>query len=105
MPFATILLVGLTMVREKLNLGLGQLRHGSNATGPAFGKRFKKEGILGICLNMNKGTLSFSLNGENMGVAYQDEKLKSGTYFPAVSLLHCAGCKIRGGVAVPSYFK
>lgn len=22
--------------------GLGQLRHGSNATGPAYGKRFKK---------------------------------------------------------------
>jgi hypothetical protein len=23
-------------------LGLAQLRHGSNATGPAYGKRFKK---------------------------------------------------------------
>lgn len=32
--------------------GLGQLRHNSNASGPAYGKRFKKEGILGCCLNM-----------------------------------------------------
>ena len=54
---------------------------------------------------MDKGTLSFALNGEFMGLAYQDEKLKTGKYFPAVSLLHCAGCKIRGGMQVPPYFK
>lgn len=47
-----------------------QLRHNSNATGPAFGKRFKRDGVLGVCLNMNNGTLKFSLNGELMGVAY-----------------------------------
>jgi E3 ubiquitin-protein ligase NRDP1 len=35
--------------------GLAQLRHNSNASGAAFGKRFKKEGILGVCLDMNKG--------------------------------------------------
>jgi E3 ubiquitin-protein ligase NRDP1 len=51
------------MVFYQLILGLGQLRHGSNATGPSYGKRFKKEGVLGVCLNMNNGTLSFSLNG------------------------------------------
>lgn len=39
-----------------------------------------------------------------MGVAYQDVRLRSGTYYPAVSLLHTAGCKIRGGIPVPSYF-
>lgn len=53
---------------------------------------------------MDKGTLSFALNGEFMGIAYQDEALKTGIYYPAVSLLHCAGCKIRGGLPVPSYF-
>ena len=84
---------------------MGQLRHGSNASGPSYGKRFKKEGILGVCLNMNNGTLSFALNGEYFGVAYKDNKLKSGTYYPAVSLLHCAGCKIRAGMKVPEYFK
>lgn len=43
--------------------GLAQLRHGSNATGTNFGKRFKKNGILGVYLNMNLGELHFSLNG------------------------------------------
>ena len=53
---------------------------------------------------MNKGTLSFALNGDFMGVAFTDQRLKNGKYFPAVSLLHCAGCKVRGGIPVPSYF-
>lgn len=84
--------------------GLGQLRHNSNASGPQFGKRFKKEGVLGIYLNMNKGTLSFALNKEYFGVAFTDEKLKKGPIYPAVSLLHQAGCTIKSGVPTPAYF-
>lgn len=76
--------------------GLGQLRHHSNASGPQYGKRFKKDGILGVYLNMNKGTLAFSLNGDPMGVAYTDSGLTKGPIYPAVSLLHCAGCIIKG---------
>ena len=55
---------------------MGQLRNGSNASGASYGKKFKKEGVLGVCLNMNTGSLSFSLNGENMGVAFTSDKLK-----------------------------
>jgi hypothetical protein len=40
-----------------------------------------------------------------MGVAFTDPKLKVGPIYPAVSLLHCAGCKIRHGMSVPSYLK
>lgn len=105
MLFAIIHLDLLIMVHYWINSGLGQLRHNSNASGPSYGKRFKKEGILGVCLNMNTGTLSFALDGFYFGVAFRDNKLKSGCYYPAVSLLHCAGCKIRGGIPVPSYFK
>jgi hypothetical protein len=83
--------------------GLAQLRHNSNASGSQYGKRFKKEGVLGVCLNMNKGTLSFALNGENMGVAFNTEALKKGPIYPAVSLLHCAGCKIKSA-AIPEFF-
>jgi hypothetical protein len=46
---------------------------------------------------MNKGTLSFALDGVSMGVAFTSDGLKKGTIYPAVSLLHCAGCKIRIG--------
>lgn len=37
--------------------GLAQLRNGSNATGQVYGRRFKKEGTLGVCLNMQLGSL------------------------------------------------
>ena len=85
--------------------GLGQLRHGSNASGPQYGKRFKKEGVLGIYLNMDRGILAFSLNGINMGVAYTDPGLTSGPIYPAVSLLHCAGCVIKGELPIPAQFQ
>lgn len=84
--------------------GLGQLRHGSNANGNSYGKKFKKEGVLGVCLDMTKGTLSFALNGEFMGVAFQAPALKNGPIYPAVSLLHNAGCQIVSGKPVPKYF-
>jgi E3 ubiquitin-protein ligase NRDP1 len=85
--------------------GLGQLRHNSNASGPQYGKRMKKEGVLGIFLNMDKGQLSFSLNGENLGVAFTHDGLKKGPIYPAVALLHCAGCTIKGELPIPSIFK
>jgi len=84
--------------------GLGQLRHGSNSLGSGYGKKFKKEGVLGICLDMNKGTLSFGLNGESWGEGYKDDALKKGPIFAAVALLHQAGCKLESGKPVPSYF-
>ena len=50
--------------------GMGQLRHMNNAVGAQYGKAFKKTGILGVCLNMERGELSFSLDGDSFGVAY-----------------------------------
>jgi hypothetical protein len=48
------------------------LRHANNSIGQPYGKPFKKKGILGVLLNMDLGTLSFSLDGEFMGVAFED---------------------------------
>jgi E3 ubiquitin-protein ligase NRDP1 len=84
--------------------GLGQLRHYSNSSGPSYGKKFKNNGVLGVYLDMNKGSLSFALNGEYFGEAYKSEALKKGPIWPAVSLLHQAGFKLETGKPVPSYF-
>ena len=84
--------------------GLGQLRHNSNAVGKSYGKMFKRRGILGVCLNMNNGTLSFALDGEFMGVAFEDPQLKKGPIYAAISLLHIAGCTLISGLEKPHYF-
>jgi E3 ubiquitin-protein ligase NRDP1 len=54
---------------------------------------------------MNKGTLSFSLNGEYMGVAFQDNILMKGPIYPAVALLHCAGCSLDTTKPIPQNMK
>jgi hypothetical protein len=83
---------------------VGQLRHNSNSNGQKFGKVFKRQGVLGVFLNMNKGTLAFALDGQYFGVAFDDEKLKEGPLYPAVSLLHNAGCVLVSGKLPPPYF-
>jgi len=47
----------------------------------------KDKECLGVFLNMNKGTLAFALDGQYFGVAFDDEGLKRGPLYPAVSLL------------------
>jgi E3 ubiquitin-protein ligase NRDP1 len=85
--------------------GVGQLRHDNNAGGENYGKKFKKYGTLGVFLDMNKGIISFSLDKEYFGIAYQSEELKTGPLYPAVSLLHVGGCTLQCGIpAKPCFF-
>eukprot|EP01017_Pseudomicrothorax_dubius_P048086 TRINITY_DN8699_c0_g1_i2.p2 TRINITY_DN8699_c0_g1~~TRINITY_DN8699_c0_g1_i2.p2 ORF type:complete len:129 (-),score=19.97 TRINITY_DN8699_c0_g1_i2:188-574(-) len=84
--------------------GIGQLRHGSNAQGPAYGEKFKNDGVLGVFLDMGKGTLSFSFNGVSYGVAFENEMLKQGPIYPAISLLHKAKFTLRAGLPIPAMF-
>lgn len=52
---------------------------------------------------MDEGTLQFSIDGANMGVAYRDPELKNGPIFPAVALLHKAGFKYKSGLPLPKW--
>jgi E3 ubiquitin-protein ligase NRDP1 len=56
-----------------------------------------------VFLIANIGTISFSLNGEFMGIAFRSDYLKKGPIYAAVALLHCAGCTLRVGMPKPSY--
>lgn len=40
-----------------------------------------------------------------MGIAFTDTALTKGPIYPAVSLLHCAGCTIKGELPVPAIFQ
>ncbi|EGR32707.1 spry domain protein [Ichthyophthirius multifiliis] len=83
---------------------IGQLRFGSNQSGKQYGKKIKNEGVLGVFLNIDKGQLSFSLNGEYLGIAYECENLKKGPIYPAISLCSISGCKIQYLNIIPSIF-
>ncbi|CAK66796.1 unnamed protein product (macronuclear) [Paramecium tetraurelia] len=85
--------------------GLSQLRNGQTNSGQSYGKKFKNEGVLGVCLNMNNGTLSFQLNNDYMGIAFRSELLKKGPIYAAVAVLHCGGCTVRSGKPVPKYME
>ncbi len=41
---------------------------------------------------MNKGTLAFLIDGENMGVAVTDSRLTKGPIYPAVTFYYGGGC-------------
>jgi len=83
--------------------GQGSLRHESSKSGEKYGKPFKNEGIIGVFLDMNYGTLSFSKDGEYFGVAFKSEQLRKGPIFPAVSLINKAGCELSTGIPAPKY--
>ncbi len=85
--------------------GLGELRHGEDSMGVKYGKKFRKSGIIGVCLNMDQGTLSFSLNGECFGPAFKDKALEKGPIYPAVALLRISGIILVTGKPVPQCFK
>jgi hypothetical protein len=52
---------------------------------------------------MDIGTISFALDGEFMGVAFEDKLLKKGPIWAAVSLLHIGGLTLISGLEPPPY--
>ena len=52
---------------------------------------------------MDLGTLSFALDGEFMGVAFESQRLKKGPIWAAVSLLHIGGLTLVSGLEPPPY--
>jgi len=54
---------------------------------------------------MELGTLSFALDGEFMGVAFEDPILTKGPIWAAVSLLHIGGLTLVSGLDPPDYMQ
>lgn len=65
----------------------GQTRHNSNIEGTEYGKAFGSGDVVGVFLDQMKGTLSFYLNDELLGVAFEDDELANSVLYPAVSCL------------------
>lgn len=64
----------------------GELRSGSNCKGPAYGEGYGIGDTVGVLFDRYAGTLSFLVNGVNLGVAFN--KINNDTvFFPAVACL------------------
>eukprot|EP00347_Sterkiella_histriomuscorum_P003770 403363015 len=66
----------------------GELRHNSNSSGPKYGSSVQAGDVIGVMLDMVEGTICFSKNGRNWGVAFKDDELKKGELFPAVAPIY-----------------
>ena len=84
--------------------GMGELRHSSNVAGGKYGKKFRTTGIVGVALDMERGTLSFALDGEYLGVAFTDDQFKIGPIYPALGIIGTCGCYLVSGKRTPKYF-
>ena len=60
---------------------------------------------------MNRGTLSFGLynyknrDGEFWGIGFTNPLLKKAPVYPAIAMLHKAGCTIDSNVPIPISFR
>ncbi|CAD8097596.1 unnamed protein product [Paramecium primaurelia] len=80
---------------------VGQFRNGSNSNGFEYGVKFINTGEVGVLLDMNRGVLAFSYNGNFLGKALCSEQLKKGPIYPCVALLHQAGFEYQCGIPIP----
>ena len=48
--------------------------------------------VVGIIVDTTDGKLSFSRNGEDMGVAYTNEEIKKGEWYASIAVLYNDDC-------------
>ncbi|KAL4711857.1 hypothetical protein ACJJTC_006026 [Scirpophaga incertulas] len=87
--------VGWSTQAARLDLGTDRLGYGFGGTGKKsnakqfddYGTAFGKSDVIGCLLSLTNGEISYTKNGEDLGVAFRlDQSRKSDCYFPAVVL-------------------
>jgi hypothetical protein len=69
------------------------LRHGLSSSGEKYpNSKFKPGDTISVMLDMDEGSLSYSINGQYLGVAFQSEDLKTGELYPAVAPVYNTDC-------------
>jgi SPRY domain len=71
-------------------IGDRALYHGRART-RAYGERFGSGDVIGVTLDFNRGTLSFSRNGRELGVAFAGMR---GELYPAVAFYNQVQCNV-----------
>lgn len=66
----------------------GELRHNTNGGGKKYGQHLQSRDTVGVMLDMVNGRLSFSRNGDNWGIAFEDPELKQGQLYAACAPIY-----------------
>ena len=66
----------------------GETRYNSNALGTKYGEPVGKGDVVGVSLDMIEGTLSFSKNSVDWGVAFTSDEFTRGSLYPAISPIY-----------------
>lgn len=52
-----------------------------------YGDRCKSGNhVIGVFVNVNRGQIGFTINGEFYGIAFEGEEFKKGGFYPAIAL-------------------
>jgi len=65
----------------------GQLRNHSGSGGSQYSRKTTQQDVIGVFVDTKHGKISFSLNGEDLGPAFESEKLTQKPLFASVALL------------------
>lgn len=85
--------IGWSTLRDKLDLGTSSTGYGYGGTGKKvngnvfsdYGAVYSAGDLIGCCLDLDAGTISFSKNGTDLGIAFSDVKSDL-QYFPTLCL-------------------
>ncbi len=84
--------------------GKGFKRHHSNSAGDKYGNEFNEFETIGVCLNLYKGTISYSKGGQYLGIAFKDPLLTKTPIYPAISLYQNCSVSIMPEQDIPPMF-
>ena len=87
--------VGWSTDKASLDVGTDKFSYGFGGTGKKsnnkqfddYGEAFGIHDVIGCLIDLNKGEISFTKNGKNLGIAFRmNEQMKRETFYPSVVL-------------------
>lgn len=81
----------------------GQLRNNNDSMGKKYGKEVKgKTTLIGVIVNLSKGCIGFTIDGEYQGVAFEAPALFKGPIYPAIALRGGSKAILHTGKELPN---
>ena len=67
-----------------------------------YGNEAKSQVLVGVMLDIEMGQLSYTVNGQQLGIAFECKELKRGPIWPALSFKNIGACTLSSGIKRPA---